>query len=105
MALKLTVISLLFLSIASYTFSQKLTVQSPNKKINVALFNAQNTDVGGWYIKASYDNIGKISEAIPRIDLGLLRSDQDFSKDLKFLKAGNPLLINEKYTAVHGKKS
>ena len=47
----------------------------------------------------------KSTEAIPRIDLGLSRSDQDFSKELKFLKAGKPLLINEQYTALHGKKS
>jgi alpha-glucosidase len=90
---------------SSLVCAQKLTVQSPNQKISVALFSKQTSDVGEWYIKASYNNNGKASEAIPRIDLGLSRSDQDFSKDLKFLKAGKQLLINEEYSALHGKKS
>jgi hypothetical protein len=37
--------------------------------------------------------------------LGLSRSDQDFSKELKFLKAGKPLLVTEQYSALHGKRS
>lgn len=56
-------------------------------------------------MKVSFNNNGKTTEVIPAIDLGLLRSDQDFSKELKFVKAGKPLLINEQYTAVHGKRS
>jgi len=104
--MKLTIVPIFFsVLISSSTFAQKLTVQSPNQKINVALFCQQNTDAGEWYLKASYNNNGKISEAIPRIDLGLSRSDQDFTKELKFLKSGKPLLKNEEYTALHGKKS
>src|SRR5687767_9624412 len=99
------VIALVFLLITHVAFAQKLTVQSPNQKINVSLFSSQNNDAGEWYIKASYNNDEKIAEAIPRIDLGLSRSDQDFAKELKFLKAGKPLLIKEQYTAIHGKKS
>jgi alpha-glucosidase len=37
--------------------------------------------------------------------LGLSRSDQDFSKELKFLKAGKTLLVTEQYSALHGKRS
>jgi hypothetical protein len=99
------VIALLFLLSTHSAFAQKLTVQSPNQKINVSLFSSQNNDAGEWFLKASYTINGKLSEAMPRIDLGLSRSDQDFSKDLKFLKAGKPILINEQYTALHGKKS
>ena len=84
---------------------QKVTVVSPNSKVSVALYNVQNTDVGEWILKVSYTNNDKTVEAIPRINLGLSRSDQDFYKDLKFLKAGKPLLITEKYTALHGKKA
>jgi alpha-glucosidase len=86
-------------------FAQQLTVQSPNQKVSVALFSTQNGNVGEWFIKASYTASGKTSEPIPRIDLGLSRSDQDFSKELRFVKAGKPLLIHEQYTALHGKKS
>ncbi len=86
-------------------FSQKITVLSPDQKISVALFNEQNTDAGAWYLKASYINNNITSEVIPRIDLGVSRSDQDFAKDLKFVKAAKPLLINDAYTVTHGKKS
>lgn len=86
-------------------FSQKVSVTSPNQKVSIALFNQQNADTGEWYLKVSYTNNGKTCEAIPCIDLGLLRSDQDFSKDLKFLKVGKPILINEQYTMLHGKRS
>jgi alpha-glucosidase len=99
------IITLFVLFSASFTYAQRLTVQSPNQKINVSLFSSQSNDAGEWYLKASYNNNGKTTEAIPHIDLGLSRSDQDFSKELKFLKAGKPLLINEEYTALHGKKS
>lgn len=85
--------------------SQKLTVLSPNQKISVTLFSKLNTESGEWYLKASYSNNGKVSEAIPQIDLGLSRSDQDFFRELTFLKASKPVLINEQYTALHGKKS
>ncbi len=103
---KLRILALLFpVFISSLAFAQKVQLQSPDQKINAAVFCQQNTDVGEWYIKASYNSNGKITEAIPHVALGLLRSDQDFSKDLKFLKAGKPVLINEEYTALHGKKS
>lgn len=85
--------------------SQKLTIVSPNQKINITLFNQQNAEKGEWYLKASYNNKGNVAEAIPRIDLGLSRSDQDFSKELKFLNASKPVVITEQYEAIHGKKS
>jgi len=52
-----------------------------------------------------YLNNGKTSEVIPQITLGLIRADQDFSKDLKYIKAGKTVPINEKYQASHGKRS
>ena len=104
--MRITVCIIIFAVLSGFQmFAQKLTFQSPTKKITVALFSGQNTDVGEWYIKASYDSSGKIIEAIPLIDVGLSRSDQDFFKELKFLKAGKSIFINEEYTALHGKKS
>lgn len=82
-----------------------VSLQSPNQKINVALLCQQNSDQGDWYIKASYNNNGKNIVAIPRIDVGLSRSDQDFSKELKFLKVSKPILIKKQYTALHVKRS
>lgn len=86
-------------------FSQKVTVTSPNQKVGIVLYNQQNSETGEWYLKVNYANEGKTIEAIPRINLGLSRSDQDFSKELKFLKAGKPVLINEQYSAIVGKRS
>jgi hypothetical protein len=86
-------------------FSQKVTIVSPNHKINVVLYNQQNTDVGEWYLKVNYNHDDKIYEAIPQILLGLSRSDQDFSKDLKFLIASKPSLIKDQYTVLHGKRT
>ena len=102
----LKIISFIVIELCTITaFAQQLTVQSPNQKISVSLFSENNTEVGQWYLKASYNNNGKVSDAIPHIDLGLSRSDQDFSNQLKFFQAGKPILINEQYTAIHGKKS
>jgi alpha-glucosidase len=84
--------------------AQKLTVQSPNQKISVAVYN-QQAGPSEWYLKVSYADSGKTTEAIPKVGLGLLLNDQDFSKELLFLKATKPLVINERYTALHGKKS
>jgi len=85
--------------------SQKVEVLSPNKKINIALYNKQSAEIGEWYLKINYLYNGKIYEPIPEILLGLSRSDQDFLKELKYLKAGKPLLITEPYTVLHGKRS
>jgi hypothetical protein len=102
---KIAFICLWFISAASIAHAQNVVVQSPNKKISVTLFNSQNAHTGSWNLKVSYINNNKSSEPIPQIDLGVVRSDQDFSKNLTFLKAGKPLLINEKYNVLHGKKS
>jgi alpha-glucosidase len=86
-------------------FSQKIKIVSPNQKIVIGLYNKQSSDVGEWYLKVNYINNGKTCEAIKHIALGLFRTDQEFSKELRFLKSGQPMLINEQYTVLHGKRS
>lgn len=86
-------------------YAQKLTLQSPNKKTTIELFNQQNGNAGEWYLKVLYTEDAVTTESISRIDLGLVRADQAFSKELTFLKSSRPLLINEHYTSVHGKRS
>ena len=103
--MKLKIITILFFFVATLAFAQKETIVSPNKKIKIAIFNEQNKDVGNWYLHVNYFNAEKSSEVIQKIDLGILRNDQDFSKDLKFIKASKPLLINEQYSSLHGKSS
>jgi len=100
--LNLLTICLLLSSIAS---GQMAMVKSPNAMVEVNLFNIENSDIGNWHLKVDYIGVDKVSEVIPQIELGLSRSDQDFFKELKFLKAGKATLVNEQYTAIHGKRS
>ncbi|MDP4270544.1 MAG: glycoside hydrolase family 97 catalytic domain-containing protein, partial [Bacteroidota bacterium] len=85
--------------------SQRVAVTSPNKKVSVTLCDQSNTtNTGGWYLTVDYNAEGKSTTVIPQIQLGLLRSDQDFSKALKFVKTGKPASIHEDYTVLHGKR-
>lgn len=95
----------LLLLCASAVFAQKLSVVSPNQKVTLSLSNPTNADEGSWYLKVQYTADGKTSDAIPEIKLGIVRADQAFASELKFIKAGKPLAINEQYTALTGKRS
>lgn len=86
-------------------FPQNINVVSPNGKIEVELLSGQDAGASGWYLKLNYINTGQTSEAIPQIALGLSRSDQDFLKDLKLIKTGKAVAVEEQYTAIHGKRS
>ncbi len=102
--MKKKIICGLLLLVSIVAVSQKVTIESPNGKIRIALYNRNNIDSGDWFLKVSYLENGRNFEAIPQINLGLLRNDQDFSKDLKFTRAGKPVLITEKYNSLHGKR-
>jgi hypothetical protein len=86
-------------------FSQKLTVTSPNQRVVVALYNKHDADATEWYLSLSCVMSGKVCETVPQIRLGVLRSDQDFSKGLRFLKSSKAALITERYSSSHGKRS
>jgi alpha-glucosidase len=103
--IKSMVILLSFLVFSIDTYSQAFGLKSPNNKIQVDLLNEQANGDIFWYLKVSYIHDGSVSEAIPRIDLGLKRSDADFSKNLKLVNAGKIRLINEEYDALYGKRS
>ncbi|HEX9152743.1 MAG TPA: glycoside hydrolase family 97 catalytic domain-containing protein [Flavobacterium sp.] len=83
-------------------WSQQIVLRSPDEKI-VAALHANNT--AEWYLKISYQTDKNLSEILPKINLGLSRSDQDFSKELLFLKATKPKMIKEHYELPFGKKS
>lgn len=95
----------LFLFLTFSTFSQELTVSSPNKKISVDLFAGQRKDAEKWYLSIRHKENDKSNVVIPEVSLGLQRSDQNFSKGLNLVKAGKPGLIEEAYEAIHGKRS
>ncbi len=103
--MKRLILSGFFLMLVMPVFTQQATVQSPNQKITVSLFNQQGSGTGEWYLNVSYSNSGTNSEIIPKIKLGLTSDDNDFSKSLKFIKTGKLLQINESYTMLHGKRS
>ncbi|WP_100614369.1 glycoside hydrolase family 97 protein [Confluentibacter citreus] len=86
-------------------FAQNVSVVSPNNKWKVELKNEHSASTGTWFLKINALKENASSEIIPKIDLGLLRSDQDFSNQLKFIKADKPKLITEQYTSIHGKSS
>ena len=88
---------LLFLLTSHLATAQRITITSPNGLIVAGLHCTQEGDKGDWYLD--------LGGMIPHISLGLLRSDQDFSRDLKFMKASKPAPIDENYTTVHGKRS
>lgn len=85
-------------------WSQQLVFQSPNKKIAVALQEINGANKGEWYLKVSYQTDQNTSEILPKVSLGLSRNDQDFSKELLFLKASKPKLVKEHYELPFGKK-
>lgn len=84
-------------------FAQEYTVVSPNQKIRIEL-NRESGNPGGWFLKIVYHADSQVCETIPKISLGMIRSDQEFSNNLNLLKAGKPRLITEQYTALHGKR-
>ena len=76
----------IFLFLSAFAFGQNTVVKSPNNKVEVVLSNVSNSTAGSWSLRVNYDGGDKQYEVIPQIDLGLSRSDQDFSNELKFLK-------------------
>lgn len=103
--MKYTAMTVLIFIVSSVVVAQKIVVESPNKKINIALINQQNSDAGKWYLNIYCKENNKNCELLPKINLGLSRSDQDFTNELKFVKVSKPLVIKENYTALHGKRA
>lgn len=95
----------LFLLITFVAFGQKVTIISPNKAVSTALFEEHNNNSGKWYLQINYANADKYAEVIPKIDLGIIRNDQSFSKELTLKKIGKLVLVKEQYKALHGKRS
>jgi hypothetical protein len=85
--------------------AQNATVLSPNQEIIVSLHNTLSANGGEWFLKVEYVKNGRTCEVIPRIHLGLSRSDQDFTQGLQCVKVGKPMKILEQYSALHGKRA
>lgn len=103
--MKNTVFGLLLFLISFTGAAQVVSFYSPNQKIGVCLNENSSTDKNEWSLEISYRNEDKYSIVLPYISLGLIRSDKDFSKDLKFLKSSNPKIISDSYKSIHGKRA
>lgn len=101
---KATLIGLFVLHANVLALAQVTSIVSPNQKVRIDLIGHRNNNESAWYIKVIYNIDGKSHETIPKISLGMVRSDQEFSNNLNLLKAGKPRLITEQYTALHGKR-
>ena len=95
---------LLLLSMST-AIAQPVVVESPNRKNRAVLHNVQNSNVGEWVLNIYYSESANQHGFIFSSRLGLLRSDQDFSKNLRFIRTSRPRPIVEQYTALHGKRS
>ncbi len=104
-SIKTGLVAIVFILNLNWVYSKEISLESPNKKVHVTLTCEQENNIGKWYIKVGYLDNKRVSEIIPKIDLGLSRSDQDFLAQLKLLKTGKQQQINEHYTALHGKRS
>jgi alpha-glucosidase len=91
---KLLVI-LLFVSAASFGQTQQgYEISSPDKNIHVVC------DVQKAVYTISYKGESVLKES----HLGVVRNDEDFSTNLKVIKASSPKVITDRYTMVNAKK-
>ncbi|HEU0227796.1 MAG TPA: glycoside hydrolase family 97 catalytic domain-containing protein [Arachidicoccus soli] len=74
--------------------TQTYTISSPDKNIKVTCLPAI----------ATYNISYKGQLILQDSKLGIIRTDGDFSKDLKVIKVSNPSLVKEKYTMRNAKK-
>jgi alpha-glucosidase len=95
----------LFLLTTFTVFSQKVVLVSPNQRIQIGLHNQNNIDNGAWYLTVDLMHNGQTFEVIPKINLGISRSDQDFANELTLIRAGKPSLIIDEYRNLHGKRT
>src|SRR5688572_11018252 len=92
--MKLTLLLSFFFGCNLFCFGQSYTISSPDKNILVTC-NAE---------KAVYSISYKGQSITQDSKLGVIREDEDFSKDLKVIKASAPTVVRDNYTMVNAKK-
>lgn len=101
---KYIVLGVCFLFSQSTLFSQKNRIISPNGNIEVSWEALQIQGTQNWILKSSHLMEGKTTEVFPKIELGLIRSDQSFV-NLKLLGTTAQKKVMVDYTMPHGKRS
>lgn len=81
-------------------------VLSPNKKIKVVveMRSASREGLGRAYFKVLYKSNGAYVEVQPASPLGIIRADQGFVSNLKFVGESKPVAIHDKYEMLIGKR-
>ena len=92
--MKITILLSFFIGCNLFCFGQSYTISSPDKNILVTC-NAE---------KALYSISYKGQSITQDSKLGVIREDEDFSKDLKVIKASAPTVVRDNYTMVNAKK-
>ena len=96
----------LFLSLFLGSLGYAQQVLSPNKKIKVVV-EMQPMGKGGLgqpFFKVLYKSGKGYIEVLPASPLGILREDQQFVSNLKFIGEGKPVAIHDKYEMLTGKR-
>ena len=76
---------------------ENYSISSPNKKITV---NFASTSAG----EAQYSVFHNGSLILKKSKLGLIRSDEDFSKNLTLKSVSSIIAVTDEYTLLHGKR-
>jgi len=94
----------LSLFLSSVGYAQQ--VLSPDKKIKVVveMRPAGQESLGQAYFKVLYKNKGTYIEVLPVSPLGILRADQQFVSNLKFIGESKPVAVHDKYEMLTGKR-
>lgn len=92
-------------SFIKLSYSKTISLKSPNEKVVLQLSDSNGIEAGSWHLKIEKRTTDSIYQMLTRVYIGLKRNDQDFYKNLQFIKAGKTITVREEYTSLHGKKS
>lgn len=99
-----SILVILFFAISILAKAQEVKIDSPDGNIKVELLKPEDASEN-WSLKIDYSKGESATTIIPKIKLGLIRKDADFSKDLSLKKLGKIKPISEDYRLLHGKRS
>lgn len=77
---------------------ERYKLNSPNGRIELDFFVSKGGNIG-------YTICVQGNEVIERSKLGILREDGDFTTGMRLVSIGDVIVVNERYTMIHGKKS
>ncbi|MBF4470525.1 glycoside hydrolase family 97 protein [Flavobacterium sp. HJJ] len=82
-------------------------ILSPNQKVKVIITSKKVSDdklSGQVYFKVLYKNKLEYIEVLPNSPMGIVRDDQQFTDNLKFVSVSPSKEVNQKYEMITGKR-